>query len=70
MESREYSVFSSGTEKHTLNSILSYPLSHCHYCTKHQAPLLQQRVAISIRNIFTRNDTHVHADVGGLASAK
>ena len=65
MKSRGYSVFSNITEKHTLNSILSYPPSHRHYCTKHQPPLLLQHVVISIRNIFARDDTYVHADVGG-----
>ena len=51
------------TEKHTLNSIPSYCPSHRHYCTKHQLPLLLQCVAISIRNIFARDDMYVHADV-------
>ena len=53
--------------EHTLNSILSYPPSHRHYCTKDQPPLLLQRVAILIRNIFAHDDTYVHADEGGFA---
>ena len=57
IESCGYSVFSSKTEKHT------QPLSHRHYCAKHQPPLLLQRVAISIRKTFAREDMYVHADV-------
>ena len=65
MESQGYSVFSNRTEKHTLTQF-SYPLSHCHYCTKHQPPLLLQHVAISNRNIFKCDDKYIHVGSQGL----